>query len=225
MLKPYAISLLESYNSVRRARAYRQLSKYQVNPFVSISPQGPLTYSEAKAKFRMKRLPVPNVSGFYHGLLKEWWEQYGLGDRCLLISETFAIRDVFKDLYPQTEFVTTDYYLDLQPHPQCDVVWDLCSPELPKEFEGGFSSVINQATMEHIMDPAQVMRNLSNVLRPGGLLYMQTHTPAFAYHGYPKDYLRYFPDWFQDIGGFLKTLSLVELLCLDGHAFAVYRRI
>jgi len=54
---------------------------------------------------------------------------------------------------------------------------------------------------------------------------MKTHTPAYQYHGYPKDYLRYFPDWFKDVGGVLGNLALVELLCLDGHAFAAYRHL
>jgi hypothetical protein len=103
-------------------------------------------------------------------------------------------------------------------------VWDLCSPIVPDRLRR-FQSVICQATLEHIKDPVQVMRNLSTALEPGGHLYVQTHTPAFHYHGYPRDYLRYFPDWFEDIGPSIGTLELSELLCLDGHAFAVYRRL
>jgi len=68
------------------------------------------------------------------------------------------------------------------------------------------------------------MKNLALALDPGGMLYIQTHTPAYHYHGYPRDYLRYFPDWFVDIASTVGTIELVELLCIDGHAFAAYRK-
>ncbi|WP_345528530.1 class I SAM-dependent methyltransferase [Nocardioides endophyticus] len=183
----------------------------------------PLSKSEARYQLEHGQLMVPNVSGFYHGILKGWWEKYGLGENCLLISETHAVGEVFHKRYPDTTFVTTDYFVDLQPHPTCDVVWDLCSSSVPDDLRT-MQSVVCQATLEHIQDPVQVMRNLAAVLAPGGMLYVQTHTPAFHYHGYPKDYLRYFPDWFVDICQIVDSLELVELLCIDGHAFAAYRR-
>jgi len=211
--------------SLRTARMYRLLSKAEVNPFCSVSPQRGLSYDEARSRFGKGDFLVPNLSGFYHGILRNWWEQYGLGETCLLVSETRAVGRVFRDAWPETRFVTTDYYLDLQPHPQCDLVWNLCSPDVPVEFRGAFASIVCQATLEHVPDPVQTLRNLATALRPGGMLYVQTHTPAYRYHGYPCDYLRYFPDWFKDVGGVLGTLGLVELLCLDGHAFAAYRRL
>jgi len=168
---------------------------------------------------------VPNISGFYHNILQKYWTHYGLGKKCLLVSETKAVGDVFTNKYPNTQFVTTDYYLDLQPNPnaKCDVVWDLCAKTIPDELNH-FNSIINQATFEHIIDPVQVMRNLVRVLEPQGLLYFQTHTPAFYYHGYPRDYLRYFPDWFMDIPKIIENIDLLELLCFDGYAFAVYKK-
>jgi SAM-dependent methyltransferase len=167
--------------------------------------------------------PVPNVSGFYHGILRSYWERHGLGSRCLLVSETKAVAQVFAEKWPAIRFVTTDYYVELQPNPACDVVWDLCSLSVPTDLRD-FDSVICQATLEHVWDPVQLMRNLSAVLNDGGTLYVQTHTPAFHYHAYPKDYLRYFPEWFTDVGETVGTLKLLELLCVDGHAFAVYRK-
>jgi len=224
-VKGFANEVLRWFAFKKGARRNRLLAKAEINPFYSVSPRGRLTLEEARRQFRQIGFRVPNVSGFYHAILRNYWERYGLGPRCLLVSETFPTSRVFQEGWPSTNFTCTDYYVDLQPEPQCDLVWNLCSPESPLEFRGTFSSVICQATLEHVLDPVQAVRNLSQALLPGGMLYIQTHTPAYSYHSYPRDYLRFFPDWFEDLGEFLQTVRLVELLCLDGHAFAVYRRL
>lgn len=193
-----------------------------VSPFAYQSDT-PITVADARRRLESGHFLVPNLSGFYHGILKGWWEHYGLGQRSLLASETKAVAEIFAQRYPDTQFVTTDYFIDLQPHPTCDVVWDLCSDSVPDAVTG-MQSIVCQATLEHIKDPVQVMRNLSAALEPGGMLYIQTHTPAYHYHGWPRDYLRYFPDWFLDICTTVTDLALVELLCVDGHAFAAYRK-
>ena len=191
-----------------------------VSPFVCTDKS--VTKAEARRRLESGYFLVPNLSGFYHGILRDWWERHGLGDRSLLISETHAVAEVFAERYAATKFVTTDYFVSLQPKPTCDFVWDLCSAHVPDEARGS-NSIICQATLEHIIDPVQVMRNLTEALEPEGMLYVQTHTPAYPYHGWPKDYMRYFPEWFEDIAGVVR-LQLVELLCVDGHAFAAYRK-
>lgn len=217
-------SLVSRVRTARREHHYNRLAKAGLNPFVHMTVGGTaLTQREARRRMGKGHLLVPNVSGFYHGILRAYWERYGLGKKCLLVSETIAVGKVFAQQYPATTFATTDYYLDLQPTPQCDVVWDLCSAVIPDQLRG-FSSVVNQATMEHIRDPVQVMQNLIKLMEPGGILYLQTHTPAFYYHGYPRDYIRYFPDWFIDIPETVREIKLLELLCVDGHAFAVYQK-
>lgn len=209
----------------RRESQYNHLARAGLNPFSSLRGGAPGGVSLEVARKRLSggHIRVPNVSGFYHGILREYFDQYGLGARCLLVSETKAVAEVFGRLFPGTDFVSTDYYLDLQPDPKCHVVWDLCS-ERPPESLVGFQSIICQATLEHVLDPVQVLRNFSSILSEGGYLFVQTHTPAYVYHPYPRDYLRYQPDWFEDIEKLVRTLKLVELLCVDGHAFAVYRR-
>lgn len=192
------------------------------DPF-HVYPKGDLTLADARKRLRTGHFLVPNVSGFYHGILTEWFRVYGLGRRSLLVSETRAVAAAFSRAHPETEFVSTDFFVDLQPDPMCHVVWDLCSEEAPKELTG-FGSIICQATLEHVADPVRVLRHFSTMLDEGGLLYIQTHTPSFHYHPYPRDYLRYHPDWFTDVPKIVRCLTLVELLCVDGHAFAVYRR-
>lgn len=213
---------LELYSSSRYRAKQRILSGMGVNPFYSHNAK--VTPEQAMHMLNAHAFLVPNLSGFYHGTLRRWWEQYGLGNSCLLVSETRAVGDVFAGEYPKTKFVSTDFYVDLQPSPQCDVVWDLCSQSVPERLIQKFDSVICQATLEHVIDPVQVMRNLSHTLKSGGLMYIQTHTPGYHYHAYPEDHVRYFPDWFKRIAEHLKTLELVELLCANSHAFAVYRK-
>jgi len=160
-LKHLAGRALARFVSLRKARRYRLLSRTGVNPFYSVSPQGSLSYDEARSRLGRDNFSVPNLSGFYHGILRDWWEKYGLGETCLLVSETQAVSRVFREAWPKTKFVTTDYYLNLQPHPQCDLVWNLCSSEVPPEFKGAFASIVFQATIEHLIDPVQALRNLA----------------------------------------------------------------
>jgi SAM-dependent methyltransferase len=224
IILPYLKKIIAAYGAIRRRSSYAEMSRAGVNPFVSYSTTSTqFTIEQARESMGKDHLFVPNVSGFYHGILRNFWGRYGLEKKCLLVSETKAVSEVFGKIYPDTQFLTTDYYLQLQPNPLCDVVWDLCSQKIPSELSG-FTSVINQATMEHVRDPVQVMRNMAQVLQSGGYLYVQTHTPSFYYHGYPRDYLRFFPDWFQDIPDTLGNIILLELLCVDGHAFAVYQK-
>lgn len=223
-LKKIIAEIIGSYRNFSHRRKYDRLQKDGLNPFVCISNSGmQLTLEQTRILMMKGHMLVPNVSGFYHNILRMYWTQYGLGAKCLLVSETKAVGSVFASQYATTEFVTTDYYLQLQPNPECDVEWDLCSLDVPVKLNN-FTSVINQATLEHVSDPVQVIRNLVEVLESDGLLYLQTHTPAFKYHGYPRDYLRYFPDWFIDLPQILNSIYLLELLCIDGHVFAVFKK-
>jgi hypothetical protein len=223
-IKKFVGKQSDSLKSYFRNRKYNKLSKLGLNPFIHISADGSkYSLNQVRKLLISNQFIVPNVSGFYHNILQIYWTKYGLGEKCLLVSETKSVGSAFKNKYINTEFVTTDFYLELQPNPECDVVWDLCSSKIPEELNC-FSSVINQATLEHIKDPVQVLQNLVEVTKSKGYLFLQTHTPAFYYHGYPKDYLRYFPDWFIDLPETLSSIDLVELLCFDGHAFAVYQK-
>jgi SAM-dependent methyltransferase len=168
---------------------------------------------------------APNHSEGYHGLLQQWWEAYGLGCSSVLVSETREVGAVFQKLYPKTRMVTTDYFLDLNSqHAQTDVLWNLYEP-IPSDLAATqFGSVVCQATLEHLVDPVGVLRKLIGLLADGGHLYMHTHTPLFPYHGWPKDYSRFFPEWFRDIGLVIPEIEVIEVYCKAGHAFAAYRK-
>jgi len=170
--------------------------------------------------------PVDNHSHGYHGLLKQWWDAYGLGEYCLLISETCKVKNNFLNLYPNTKVIATDFYVDLNPElGETDIVWNLYN-SIPKKLSvKKFDSIICQATFEHIIDPVGVLRKLASLLTDGGYLYLHTHTPLYPYHACPRDYLRYFPDWFHDISLVIPSIKVIEVYCVEGHAFSVYQKI
>jgi len=170
--------------------------------------------------------PVPNLSHGYHGLMRQWWEFYGLGKSALLVSESTVVREVFEIKYPGVRFVSTDYFLELSDNQRpCDVIWNLYT-DPPKVLSSmSFDSVICSALLEHVLDPVGILRRLVNMMNPMAYLYLHTVSTQFGYHAYPRDYLRYFRDWFEDLRIVIPALSLVELFYSKkrGHLLACYQ--
>ena len=218
--------LVWSLLSRRAIAAYQR--RIRLNPYCSWSGSG-RPWNTALDRGYGGWFPVPNLSGGYHGILRQWWEHYGLGNLALLVSENTRVGSVFANRYPETQFVTTDYFPELtSPHQDgtggCDVIWNLYE-EPPAQLQPhSFNSIVCQATVEHLHDPVGVLRRLAGLQSSGGRLYLHSHTPGFEYHGFPNDYLRYWPEWFRDMPLSIPSYSLDELLCLGGHAFAVYQR-
>jgi len=120
--------------------------------------------------------PCSNHSYGYHGLLQQFWEKFGFGEKCLLISENKKSAADFSRKYPGVEFISTDYFLDVgTERVQTHVLWNLYekAPDLT------VNSILCQATIEHVMDPVGVFRKFASILAGGGFLYFHTHTPLF----------------------------------------------
>ena len=168
------------------------------------------------------KFPVPNSSGGYHGLLKEWWEYYGKDKKeWLLVSENNHVKKVFENTYPDKQFYTTEYYDDF--NKTTDFELDICNSEHTKRLPK-VDIVICQATLEHVYDGYGAVKNMINILNPGGYLFIHTHTPGFVYHQYPRDYLRFYPDWFEDIPSTIGNIKLKELVSVKNHIFSVYEK-
>jgi len=168
---------------------------------------------------------VSNLSGGYHGLLRQWWDYYGLGAKVLLVSETVAVRREFETMYSGKEFVATDYFTEISPNQSPpDVLWNMYEEPPTSLKPGSFSSSICQATLEHVHDPIGVLRRLVALLGPNGYLYIHTHTPGYQYHPFPRDYLRFYPVWFQDIPLTIPAVEVVEIHCAGGHALCLIRK-
>ncbi|QIK64971.1 methyltransferase domain-containing protein [Nocardioides sp. HDW12B] len=77
--------------------------------------------------------------------------------------------------------------LDLKDGPLVDIVGDAANLPLP---DCSLDLVVTQETLEHVSDPATVMREVARVLRPGGKLYLQVPF-IIGFHPSPHDYWRF----------------------------------
>lgn len=175
-----------------------------------LQPRGRFWYSHNRLppppRTAEKPLYMPNLAGHFEGVLRYLWECHGLGDRCLLVSESCEVAKEMHGLYPATRFVTTQLHPELWNLAGMDVAdlqWDVLRPP-PPELAGLYSSVIAHALLEHVIDPAAAMLNLLRAARAGGYLYVMTHLPSFPFHRYPRDYVRFHLDWFHDLSSYLQ---------------------
>ena len=77
--------------------------------------------------------------------------------------------------------------LDLGADSGVDVVGDAhCLPILDERLD----AIVAQAVLEHVLDPAQIIKHAWRALRPGGLIYIAVPFMQ-PYHYGPLDYRRY----------------------------------
>lgn len=216
-------------------RFLRDLWRLQFRNFISqedlhfLAPSE--TYSKTEKKWNTEInigaggwWSAENHSHGFHGLLIQYWEQYGLGMQCLLVSENDNVKQQFIAKYSDVTFHCTDYYTELYSDKQkTDVVWSLYEEPPGSLPKGSFDSIICQATFEHLMDPVGVIRRLASLVKDYGFIYIHTHTPGYRHHPCPKDYIRLFPGWFKDINMLIENLDLLELHADQGHVFCVYQ--
>ena len=91
-----------------------------------------------------------------------------------------------KALFPKaSKYVMTDFLAG----DDVDVVAD--AHELSRVFgEASFDLVIAHSVFEHLERPWIAAEEILNILKPGGLFWIQTHQ-SFPVHGFPSDYFRY----------------------------------
>ena len=164
---------------------------------------------------------IPERVGGYHGLLKQWFDHFGLEGKGLVIGEPGsggeAVKQGFKD-----EYGVEAYSVDMAEDPFVDIVWDITKP---LETEEKYGWIVCQAVLEHVTDPVASVKNMSALLQPGGRLYIHVPGPDFPYHAYPVDCYRFFRDalvaWAE-----IADLEIDDLLCTPEfrHYFVVYRR-
>jgi SAM-dependent methyltransferase len=65
-------------------------------------------------------------------------------------------------------------------------------------------------TLEHVWDPVQALKNMANVLKKGGIMYLST--PFINPHHDIHDYLRYTNEWYRDVLPYvgLKVINIRE---------------
>lgn len=99
--------------------------------------------------------------------------------------------------------------LDFEPIYELDVVAD--AQVLPFA-DGSIDRISADSVLEHLAHPHHVIRECHRVLRPGGVMRLATPW-TFNLHGYPDDYLRYSPSFYERAcreAGFESTATSVE---------------
>jgi glycosyltransferase involved in cell wall biosynthesis len=97
--------------------------------------------------------------------------------------------------------------VDGGPGPRVDKVVDCC--DLVDTFgPDSFDVVVTTEMLEHVRDWQTCIRNLCEVLRPGGLLVITTRSAGFPYHPHPEDHWRYSVEGFREI---LRRVGFDEL--------------
>src|SRR5690606_1763642 len=114
------------------------------------------------------------------------------------------------------EYVGTDF----RAGPDVDVVADV--HELTRTFgEERFDAVISCSTLEHVKYPWIAVVEINRVLKPGGLVFVQTHQ-TFPIHAYPSDYWRFTREGLEALFaaqvGFRTVASAHEFRCAVASA-------
>jgi SAM-dependent methyltransferase len=127
-----------------------------------------------------------------------------------------------KPYLPLFAAVTKEYVgLDVEPGPHVDVV----APAEALPFEDGeFGVVLSTQTLEHALDPAQVIREIHRVLAPGGVALVSTHGTA-VYHPCPTDLWRWTQEGLEKLFRDNGNWSRVELAGAGGTAACIGRLI
>ena len=93
--------------------------------------------------------------------------------------------------------------IDLFCLPGVDIAAD--AERLP--FRAGlFQRVECDAVLEHVRDPAAVMREIERVLAPGGYAHLVTPF-CHPFHEYPRDYRRFTLDGLKELAGSLEVVA------------------
>lgn len=158
---------------------------------------------------------------FYHGLLVRWWNKFRLDGRGLVIGESGNrwIKVKAKFLAEHSE-IDEIYSVDFQ---NSDINWDITVP-YNNSISFSFDWIVCQAVLEHVTDPPAAIRNLSNTLRAGGLLYVHSHGPEFVKHRKPIDCYRFLLDALISFCD-MASLELVDYIWTPLNWFALYKRI
>ena len=119
------------------------------------------------------------------------------------------------------EIVSIEKILDSKWSSQ-EFQYDLCRyPIMTKHPQ--FSVVLHQSLLEHVVDPVTVIRNLNDFLIPGGIQVIQTVNIYASEHKFPIDTLRFFPDFFRNLGKYIE-LQCLETFFENQSIYAVLRR-
>lgn len=97
-----------------------------------------------------------------------------------------------KSLFPNGDFTG----IDMLEGKNVDHVLDLTQPfeKIDHVLRGKrFQSIFCLSVMEHCLNPFAMAQNISQLLAPGGVMYVSVPF-SWKFHGYPSDYWRFTPE-------------------------------
>jgi hypothetical protein len=202
---------------------------------IGLQPKETYWFSEQGVRYSKEpygRLEVPNIVGYFYGIIRQYWDRHGLGKKCLLVSESKAVAKAMHQHYPSVHFVSADLFSELVgkgEEDQPEWRWDVCKAPPTGLAAHRFDSIICQSLLEHVIDPTAAMYNMIALLSENGHLYVQTHSPSFGIHRYPRDYVRFNIDYFQDLPKYFESrgvyCQLMELYSNRGFIELAIKRL
>lgn len=102
---------------------------------------------------------------------------------------------------------------DIEAGPGVDLAFDLQT--MWEWCERKWDGIFCPSVLEHIQRPWTAIHSMTQMLNPGGLLYIQTHQ-TFPLHGYPDDYFRFSTQALETMttdSGLVTVLSSYENPC------------
>lgn len=101
------------------------------------------------------------------------------------------------------------YSLDISAYQRAEIVQDLNTP-LDPALVGRFGTVLDSGTMEHVFDVRCCLRNIVQLLRPGGRIVHMTPANNYVNHGFIQASPTLFYD-FYEANGFTNTDAMIIL--------------
>ena len=161
-------------------------------------------------------VPAQNDSHFLNGFLMNQMDKYYKPDSSvLIIAEPPSVADIFMGSFERLTVSVVNYKDDFE-----GVPFDMNLPIKPSRT---YDYVFSQALLEHICRPSIGIENMANFARPGGYIFIHSHTPSMAVHKWPYDCVRFLPDFFSCLQDYL-PIELIESKDIGVDIYAIYRR-
>lgn len=82
--------------------------------------------------------------------------------------------------------------IDISDYEGAKIIWDLCSP-IPDELANVCDFIVGGSTLDNVFSPAQYIKNIARMLRPGGRWFEVNHANDFR-----NPYVILPPPWYFD---------------------------
>ena len=156
-------------------------------------------------------------------IIKMWMDYFEIHGIVLGIGQDDEYKPENEVVMKHYPAITELYSVDFKPFKidKKGIVWDICRPFFGNHNWVDF--IICNAVLEHVIDPFGAMKNLTDILVPGGLMFIFTVGPGAPYHRYPIDCYRFYRDVFIEYAKEF-NLKIEDMAFPDSSCFIVYRK-